>query len=320
MKIQLLGLAALALVGAGCDQPDNECRSANLAFAANFTPVGGQDAACRIVGEPYRGDLISVQTYNYARADDPGRADLERSSIALKAWQLFAIYHGTAAAYGVGDPDVDNRDPGPETRALYARADFTSADPANSLCTAPTFFSKAQYTTTAEVPPVTCGGEGGGGGAGGGGGEAGGAGGAGCVPDSGLPALDVTYQWNNFKMVERSDAPGTIFSAELDYSETQTTNGTATLCTGKFNVLAIAPIVDCTIYDADGNPTDAGDVTLCDPEANPDAGRLAGSGLNPKLKNLLQCVKVGDFAFDAYQCVLVADSIETVVSTLESAE
>jgi hypothetical protein len=311
------GLAGLSLLAAGCEQPDNECRTANLPFAARFTKTSSADDSCRILGEGYKGDIIGVQTYNRAQADDPTQIDLERSFIAIKAFTLQAVYHrGITEPAGVGDPDVDVRDPGPETRQLYALGDFTSADPSDDLCTVPTFRSRAEYQST-ELPPTTCGAGGGGGAGGAGGGDAAGGAGGGCVDNPGIPALNVTYDWNNFKMVERSDAPGTAFTVEMTYSETQTTEAAgATTCAATYNVIAIAPAVDCSVYDADGHLTGERDASLCLPEADPDAGRVAGSGLNPKLTEIIDCVDAGQ-AVLGFQCALMVDSIEEVRDTLE---
>lgn len=323
MKTQLLlgSLAALALLGAGCEQPDNECRAANLPFAARFARVGGDDG-CRILGEGYLGDIVGVQTYNKAQEGDPGAIDLDRSFIAIKAFTLQAVYHNAIAApAGVGDPDVDNLEPGPETRQLYALGDFTSSEPADQFCTVPTFRSRAQYKS-AELPPTTCGTGGGGGAGGGAGGDAaGGAGGAGggCVEVPGLPGLDVTYDWNNFRMIERSDAPGTVWTAEMTYAETQTTDGADPVsCTANYAVIAIAPAVDCSTYDEEGHITGS-DPNLCLPEAAPEEGRVAGSGLNPKLTSLIGCVDAGQ-AVLGFQCALITDSLDEVKAALENSE
>ncbi|MEJ7732821.1 MAG: hypothetical protein WKG00_26915 [Polyangiaceae bacterium] len=321
MKTRLLGcVAALSLLGVGCDQPEPDCSASHLSFAARMAKTSGDDA-CRLLG-PYTGDVLGVETYYPSLGGDPPRPDVEHPFIAIKASTLQGIYGAQASAYGVGDPDADVRDPTPTTRQFYALGDFTGVDPVDQLCTVPTFRSRAEYIST-EFPAVTCGGTGGGGGAGGaGGGDAtGGAGG--CVEDPGTPAFNITQEWSNFRMVDRDDAVGTVFTAQMTYSEAQTVAGDTISCGATYDVIAIAPPIDCSVYDADGAPTGEPDPALCDPEPDVAAGRLAGSGLNPKLTSLIQCLDSGaapgPFRFGGnFQCVLVANSVEEVKAALDA--
>jgi hypothetical protein len=315
MKIRLLGcVAALSLLGVACDQPEPDCAAARSPFAARLTLTTGDDS-CRLVG-PYIGDIVGVQTYTPSLGGDPAKPDLEHPFIAIKAFTLQAVYHGTASAYGVQDPEADNLDPATRTRNLYAVGNFTSQAPADELCTVPTFNNRAEYVST-EFPGTTCGGGGGGGAGGAGGGDAtGGAGG--CVEDPGTPGFNISYEWSNFRMIDRSDAVGNVFTAQMNYAETQTAGGADLSCSASYNVIAIAPAVDCSVYDAEGHIIDK-DPALCLPEADPEAGRVAGSGLNPKLRDLIDCVDAGQ-AVLGYQCAIVVDTIEEVRDALENAE
>jgi len=324
MKIRIigcaavLGLAALGLTTASCEQPENECSASRRPFAARFTLTSGDDT-CRLFG-PYTGDIVGVQTYNPPTSDgkDP---DVTKAFVAVKALSLQAIYHGYfAASYGVVDPEHQLADD-PETtptRFAYALGDFSNILPDAEVCSVPTFRSAAEYSTPEEVPPFVCGTGGGGGAGGGGGGEMGGAGGHACVDDPGLPKLDVRYAWSNFQMIERSDAPGTVFEATLDFAETAS-------CTAQYHVIAIAPQVDCGKYDpttgepvvdAEGNQEP--DPAFCLPEADVEGGRPVGSGLNPALTDIIACV--GPDPVVGWQCALTVNSVAEVISKLDSAE
>ena len=312
-------MAALSLLGVGCEQPEPDCAASHLAFAARMTKTSGEDA-CRLLG-PYIGDILGVETYYPSLGGDPPRPDVDHPFIAIKASTLQGIYDAQAAFYGVADPDASVRDPTPTTRQFYALGNFTSVDPADQLCTVPTFRSRAEYIST-EFPAVTCGGTGGGGGAGGGGDATGGAGG--CVEDPGTPGFNITQAWSNYRMVDRSDAVGTVFTAQMDYAETQTIGGADVSCSATYNVIALAPAVDCSVYDAEGAPTGDPDPTLCDPEPDTAAGRVAGSGINPKFKSIVGCVDAGPapipFRFNGgnFQCMLLVNTMEEIKAALDA--
>jgi hypothetical protein len=333
MKIRIIGcvaavgLAALGLSTASCEQPENECSASRRFFAARLVLTSGDDS-CRLFG-PYVSEIVGIQTYNPATSEgtDP---DVTKAFIAIKALNLQAIYHNAlAGAYGVVDPDhelADDPDTAP-TRFAYALGDFVDVLPDEEVCSVPQFRTVAEYSTPEAVPPVVCGG----GGAGGGGGEMGGAGGAGgggemggaggapeCVDDPGIPKLDVRYAWSNFRMVERSDAPGTVWEASLSFAETAE-------CAADYKVIAIAPNVDCGQYDHDtGEPiVDAegvqlSDPSLCLPDADVEAGRPVGSGLNPALTDIIGCV--GPDPVAGWQCAITVNSIDEVIAKLEGSE
>lgn len=111
--------------------------------------------------------------------------------------------------------------------------------------------------------------------------------------------------WSNFEIIQNAKVPATFWTATLDMVE-----GT---CATKYEVTAFWPEVDCTLYDAQGEPVlDANgnkqpNEELCDPVGpGPDAGPrytpavpagqvFTGSGLSPYFKpkcnpDLLLCV------------------------------
>ncbi len=95
-----------------------------------------------------------------------------------------------------------------------------------------------------------------------------------------VPALSQKYEWSNFVVVTTAVFPGTAFTAKLKYTE----DG----CTTDYEVRGIAPAVACKA-DED-----------CNPNANLDAGRVTGSGINPEFKpkcvvDLGYCLPTVDF-------------------------
>jgi hypothetical protein len=79
-----------------------------------------------------------------------------------------------------------------------------------------------------------------------------------------LPALPVTFAFDEVKVLATAQTPGTVFTAKLEHTE-----GT---CSRRYDVLAFYPSVACKA-DPD-----------CDPNTDLDAGRPVGSGINPDFK------------------------------------
>jgi hypothetical protein len=111
------------------------------------------------------------------------------------------------------------------------------------------------------------------------------------IPDLSLdlPQTDMKFEWRNVRLLVTAAYPGTQMVAELRYTE----NG----CSASYSVTGLWPAVACEGLDADGNGTGLPDATLCNPKADPAAGRATGSGINPDLspnvicdENLLLCV------------------------------
>jgi len=78
------------------------------------------------------------------------------------------------------------------------------------------------------------------------------------------PAMDVRYDWTDFKVVSTTKVPGTAFTATLKLTEGP--------CSASYDVTAFWPIVGCE-EDSD-----------CNPVPDTDAGQLFGSGINPDFK------------------------------------
>jgi len=91
----------------------------------------------------------------------------------------------------------------------------------------------------------------------------------------GLPAAARSYTWSNVKVYVTTAYPGTQMTADLEYSEGD--------CSATYRVVGLWPAVDCD--DGSGKPAPE----LCDPAADPAAGRATGSGINPDFKARVVC-------------------------------
>ncbi len=97
-----------------------------------------------------------------------------------------------------------------------------------------------------------------------------------------LPAITAAYNWSSFDIVNNAKAQGTFWTAKLEFVEGA--------CKTNFDVVGFWPLVSCATLDDQGNPlTDMnGDFvpnqSACDPNADVDAGRVFGSGINPFFK------------------------------------
>ncbi|AUX39468.1 hypothetical protein SOCE26_008600 [Sorangium cellulosum] len=97
-----------------------------------------------------------------------------------------------------------------------------------------------------------------------------------AIEDS--PATSLRYEWSNVRVYVTAALPGTQMTADLTYTK----DG----CTASYSVVGLAPAVSCGVEGMEGPTTDP---SLCDPEADPAAGRLIGSGINPDLEERVTC-------------------------------
>jgi len=79
-----------------------------------------------------------------------------------------------------------------------------------------------------------------------------------------FPAINVKTEWSDFEILNTTKAPGTVWRAKLKYTEGS--------CVANYDAYAFWPQVACET-DVD-----------CDPNADIDAGRVMGSGINPDFK------------------------------------
>lgn len=100
----------------------------------------------------------------------------------------------------------------------------------------------------------------------------------------------IKYEWSNVRLIVTAAYPGTQMVGDLTY--------TINDCTASYSVIGLWPAVSCAKKDAEGNAV--ADPALCDPVADPEAGRATGSGINPDLKERVACDP------DTLLCVLTA--------------
>lgn len=109
-----------------------------------------------------------------------------------------------------------------------------------------------------------------------------------------LAPQDVTvkYEWQDLKLYVTPSAPGTQFSGDLSY--TQTVGGTE--CAVTYHAVGLWPAVDCGSYDPYTGDADGTDQDACLPDADTEAGRPVGSGINPDFP--VQCTVVREKALN----------------------
>ena len=103
-------------------------------------------------------------------------------------------------------------------------------------------------------------------------------------------AIHIKYEWSNVRLHVTAAYPGTQMVGDLTYTNND--------CTASYSVTGLWPAVSCAGKDANGNAV--ADPALCDPVADPAAGRATGSGINPDLKERVACDP------DILLCVLTA--------------
>lgn len=204
------------------------------------------------------GDVIGVQSY-YAAASDRKTADLTRSLLAIRAAELPGL---------VDEAETFGDDTTVTKQEFNAVSDFKATEPDEGNACAVTDTMTAEVSVNA-IPANA---------------------GDPMDPDDdypGRPATTIKYEWKNVRVLVEPSNPGNMVEAELQY----TVNG----CSATYNVVAIAPVIDCQIYDENGDGTGMGDNDLCDDKPDPKYGLSFGSGISPDLKptcdpNLLLCV------------------------------
>jgi len=247
-----LGLTFLLALGHGCAQPRIDCTTGHGGFTAVYTLKPGSkkgDGDC----DTLKGEIIGLEKYNPAQADNPTRQDLTKATLAIRTDTLGELEIEAGSAHVV-DP----------MQQLDSFGDFVSTTPDdNDVCTVPKL--SAAHQTLPKFSYVA----------------------DPMKPDAktDVDASDITYTWSNIRVYVTTALPGTQLVGQLTYTK----NG----CTAAYDVLGLWPSVSCA--NSDGKP----DASLCNPEADPDAGRATGSGINPDIyaekrvacdPDLLRCV------------------------------
>jgi hypothetical protein len=88
-----------------------------------------------------------------------------------------------------------------------------------------------------------------------------------------LPAVTHRLEYTDFKIINSPKVQGTAFVSNVKYTE----GG----CVAEYKALGFWPEIHCSNPASEGALVDS---TECDPFADLDAGRVAGSGINPEFK------------------------------------
>lgn len=267
------GGVSAAAAAVSCDQPKPFCIVTPAPFAVRLDEVS-RDGDCDGLGpDGFNADSVVGIAPFYER-DDKGQPDYHRGAIAMRTSEVGGLVD-TAAGY-----DVES------TGQLYSMGDFRDELPDdNELCHVPKL--SATHLELAELPAVE------------------------DDPATeeddetflGQPAQDITLEWSNVKIV----VSAALFGSQVEADLTDTRVSAAGTCTIKYKAFGLSPAVHCFKSDEDGNPLTNDDGTyeideaLCDPEADPEAGRFSGSGISP-LSNT-RCDAVTGY------CLLRGDSV-----------
>ncbi len=96
------------------------------------------------------------------------------------------------------------------------------------------------------------------------------------LADGSMTTLDaVTYklEYTNFNVVNSTKVPGTAFTSDVKYTEGS--------CVAEYKAVGFWPEIGCSNDPSEGALVESAD---CDPNADLDAGRIFGSGINPEFK------------------------------------
>jgi hypothetical protein len=248
----MLGLAA-------CDQDKPNCISTTNPFAVKLIELS-RAGACDTFGPASFNALPEIGLSPYFAPGSDGQPDYDRGSLAIQSAE-FGVLAYTAEGFGVTNSAGDGQ--------LYAFGDFSVPEPdANDICTVPSM--SLAHLVLAEVPaimddPATEDDE--------------------SFP--GQPAVDIALDWSNVQVYVTPANFGTQMAGDLVDTRLTATGET---CSISYRALGLAPAVPCGATDEEGNPvvnpdgTFGTDPSLCDPEANPAAGRLLGSGISPSAR------------------------------------
>lgn len=270
------GLVVLVLA-LGCDdQPKPNCATSTLAYAAKLIERS-REGACDTLGPASFNADPEVGLATYYTRDKKGQPNYDMGSVAIQTAEL-GTYVANAMAYG----EDNTADEG----SLYSLGKFSGSQPdADGLCSVPKL--STTRLVLPELPEVA------------------------DDPSTededesfpGQPAIDITLEWSNIKVLVTPGSNGTQFQADVTDIRVTPTGET---CTIKYRALGLTPAVPCGATDADsGMPLvdDAGMPVLepvaCDPKADPDEGRFEGSGISPETRYVCDpeiafCVPAGD--------------------------
>jgi len=206
-----------------------------------------------------KGEQVGFATYNQPGKE--GKPNLDVAQIAIQSANLGSLVATAAGA------EADDKDP---THKPYSLGFFETAEPVGDFCVVPSLTVANQ--NLGEIPADK------------------------KKKTDAVPATSISYSWSNVKLYVTPSALGTQFTADL----TITTDGV--VC--GYSALGMYPYIECGIEDPKDEkktiPDDLDGVARkCAPEADEDAGRPTGSGINPDFPthcdpDLLACTLTKD--------------------------
>jgi hypothetical protein len=250
----LFSAAFFALSGASCSQPPINCVVGHggvfgdAPYWAKYTKITGDDNCYPKVGEG-----IGMATY---LANEGGKANYQDRSISIVSQtmdDLFDEYTGLPSAADPNVPAISDAD------VFFVYGDYTNLPDGNNICYAGgngvTALSEAEIdvpeSDTGEVDPMT------------------------MMPIL-LPAKHYKQRFKNVKIYVTAEIPAQQVVGLMEFEDL--TKG----CSATYSFVALGPSVPCEGTDAAGNPK--ADNDLCLSEADPEHGRVFGSGINPSFK------------------------------------
>jgi len=259
--------ALFALSGASCSQPTIQCVVAHgqfVSYYAKYDVVSG-DASCyenlqTALELPTGGENIAMATYlQPVSSEKYAFADFSNRKIAIQGSVMGLLY---LLREGAGTDEAD---------APYGIGEYTTAPDENNICYAGGANGTAAMVAsdvdvpdfdTGEVDPMT-------------------------MQPIIIPAEHYRQEWKNVRIFVTAGVPGTQAVGEMHFEDF------VAGCSVDYKFTALFPSVDCTGDDGAGNPVP--DQAACNPNPDPAAGRVFGSGINPDFKvkcddTLLHCV------------------------------
>lgn len=242
-------LGSMLLSAAGCDQPRPKCSVAPGFFAATYRLLSSSGDC----GEPLRGETLGVQVYYMPISPSDQSPNYRRAAMAIQPKQLTDLL---AASEGRAEPHPDDHP--------YAMGEFTTGEPGyDDTCRVPMpTIARVRLPLVPTEEDM-------------------------CGPLPELPAADVSYTFNDVRVLVTAATAGTWLEANLTY-QTPT-------CWATYRVSAVYPAVPCGVSEpmdggVDAEVPDAGSVpdgctppSGPQPEEEPDASLCgAGSGIAPE--------------------------------------
>jgi hypothetical protein len=266
----LIGLSAISSSFLSCSQPAVVCTAAHagslVGFAAVYELKGESPSGCGAMADHPSGaklneltyETVGFETYHPIKVSENGQEpDFTKTTIAVQSDALGSLAKAR---------------PSEEGGQAYSLGTFTNSEPdADGFCPVKDIEpAELSFPVVPAVPddPMTMDED-----------ES--------TPEE--PAVNIKYAWKNLKIYVTAAAQGTQFSGDLTY--TQDT------CAVDYKVIGFWPEVGCEGVGLDemGKEIAVPDDSLCCPNADPEAGRITGSGINPDFPvkcdpNLLICV------------------------------